>query len=512
MPAGRRRPPESSLRGALVSGLEFAHLSKSFGAVQALRDVSLAIRTGEAHAIVGENGAGKSTLLKALAGILRPDHGEIRLDGVALHLAEPREALAAGIGLVYQETLAFPNLSAAANIFVGRELTGGFGRLRKEAMRVQAAELLERLHAPFSVDTPAGSLTVGHRQLLQVARALAFECRVLALDEPTTALGESEVDHLFRILDRLRREGVTLIYVSHRLREVFRLCDRITVLRDGRHAGTFDRTGVTEHEIVHAMVGRDIPERAAREGRAVDAPARLRLRGFGRPPGFDDVTLEVRAGEIVGLFGLIGSGRSELLETAAGVHRAERGQLFVDGERLAATSPRRASRAGIVLVPEDRQQQSLFPNLSLRDNLVLPKAELSGAWRVRRTERATARAMVERWRIKAPSIDARPDALSGGNQQKVALARWLATGPRVLLLDEPTKGVDVGAKFEIHGMIREMADGGAACLVASSDLPEILSLADRILVMREGRLRGELAAADADETRVMRLAATGAPR
>ncbi len=379
-------------------------------------------------------------------------------------------------------------------------------------MRARAADLLDRLHAPFGPDAPVESLSVGHRQLLQIARALAFECRVLALDEPTTALGEGETDHLFRILERLKREGVTLIYVSHRLREVFRLCDRITVLRDGRHAGTFDRSCVAEHDIVHAMVGRDIPERPARSARG-EAPARLRLSGLSRRPSFDDVTLEVRAGEIVGLFGLIGSGRSEMLETIAGVYQTDRGDVFLDGRRLAARSPRQAARAGIVLVPEDRQQQSLFFNLSLRHNLVLPRAEMSGAWRVRRAERALAGEILARWRIKAPSVDVAPGALSGGNQQKVAVSRWLATGPRVLLLDEPTKGVDVGAKFEIHGMIREMADRGAACLLASSDLPEVLTLADRILVMREGRLRGELAAADADEARVMHLAAaTGAPR
>ncbi|MGE5244180.1 MAG: sugar ABC transporter ATP-binding protein [Betaproteobacteria bacterium] len=492
-----------------MSGLEFSHICKSFGAVQALRDVSVTIRPGEAHAIVGENGAGKSTLLRTLAGIVQPDSGEIRLDGRRLDLAAPRDALAYGIGLVCQETLAFQNLTAAANIFVGREITGRFGRLRSDAMRARAAELLARLHAPIAPDAPAESLSVAHRQLLQVARALAFECRVLALDEPTTALSDVETDHLFRILEQLRAEGVTLIYVSHRLREVFRLCNRITVLRDGCHTGTFDRSAVTEQEIVHAMVGRDIPTRPERAAGAADAPVRLAVRGLGRRSSFDDVTLTVRAGEIVGLFGLIGSGRSELLETIALVRRADRGDVSIDGTRLLATSPRGAARAGLVLVPEDRQQQSLFFNLSLRHNLVLPSAEASGAWLVRGAERAMVRRLLSRWRIKASSIDMTPDALSGGNQQKVAVSRWLAILPRVLLLDEPTKGVDVGAKFEIHEMIRDVVAQGAACLLVSSDLPEVLTLADRVLVMREGRLRGELSAAEADEARVMRLAATG---
>jgi rhamnose transport system ATP-binding protein len=493
-----------------VSVLEFHRVCKSFGAVQALDEVSVSVRAGEAHAIVGENGAGKSTLLKALAGIVRPDRGEIRLGETTLDLGHPRDALAAGIGLVYQETLAFPNLTAAANIFVGRELTGRFGRLRKVEMRARAADLLARLHAPIAPTTPVESLSVAHRQLLQIARALAFECRVLALDEPTTSLSDGESEHLFQILGRLRAEGVTIIYVSHRLREVFRLCDSITVLRDGRHAGTFDAAKTTEHEIVHAMVGRDIPERAARPVPAAGPRARLRLQGLTRRPCFEDVSLEVRAGEIVGLFGLIGSGRSELLETIAGVYRADGGELFVDEARRAPRSPREAGRAGIVLVPEDRQRQSLFFNLSLRHNLVIPRVEIAGALRVRRQERAVAGELLSRWRIKAPSIDVEPAALSGGNQQKVAVARWLAVQPRVLLLDEPTKGVDVGAKFEIHEMIREVAANGAACLIVSSDLPEVLTLADRVLVLREGRLRGELAAAEADEARVMKLAATDA--
>jgi len=491
-----------------VSGLEFSHIDKSYGAVRALCDVSFAIAPGAAHAIVGENGAGKSTLLKTLAGSVRPDRGELRLDGARLDLSAPRDALASGIGLVYQETLAFPNLTAAANIFVGREPTGRFGRLRKPEMRARAADLLARLGAAIAPDTPVESLGVANRQLLQVARALAFECRIIALDEPTTSLGDAESDHLFGILEQLKRGGVTIIYVSHRLREVFRLCDRITVLRDGRHAGTFDRSAATERDIVHAMVGREIPARAPRPPRAAGGPPRLRLRRLTRRPAFDDVTLEIGAGEIVGLFGLIGSGRSELLESIVGVRRPDGGDVFVDGKRTPLATPRDAARAGVVLVPEDRQQQSLFFNLTLRHNLVLPHAEASGAWRIRRSERRLAEGLVTRWRIKARSLDVEPDALSGGNQQKVAVARWLVTAPRVLLLDEPTKGVDVGAKFEIHGMIREMADQGAACLIASSDLPEVLTLADRILVMRGGRLAGEIAAADADEPRVMRLAAT----
>jgi len=498
--------------------VEFHHIDKSFGAVAALRDVSFSIGRGETHAIVGENGAGKSTLLKILAGGFGPDRGELRVGGEPVVLTSARDALARGIGLVHQEMLAFPNLTVTGNIFAGRELTGRFGRLREDAMRDRARDLLARLHLPVSPDALAAALPVAYRQLLQVARALAFDCRTLALDEPTTSLTAAETDHLFRILDDLKRGGVTIIYVSHRLPEVFRLCDRITALRDGRYVGTFTRDGVTSDEIVQAMVGRNIPSHArgappplahttAPAVRAIDEP-QLRLEGFTSVPCFEDVSLSIAPGEIVGVFGLVGSGRTELLETIVGLRHADRGTLVLDGRRLHLRSPRAAARAGVVLVPEDRQRQGLFFNLSLRHNLVLPSAEARRARLVRESEREASATLLRQFRITASSIDATPGQLSGGNQQKIVLAKWLGLQPRVLLLDEPTKGVDVGAKYEIHALVREMTARGAACLMVSSDLPEVLALADRILVMREGRIRGNVVATDVDEERVMRLAAT----
>jgi rhamnose transport system ATP-binding protein len=490
-----------------VPAIEFRHIDKSFGAVAALRDVTFAVADGEAHGIVGENGAGKSTLLKILAGSLRPDRGELRLDGSSVALAGPRDALARGIGLVHQEMLAFPNLSVAANIFAGREITGRFGRLRKAEMRARAAELLARLHLAVSPDAPVDRLPVAHRQLLQVARALAFDCRTLALDEPTTSLTRGETDHLFRILRDLKRDGVTLIYVSHRLPEVFEVCDRITALRDGRYVATFQRGAVTTDAVVQAMVGRVLEVRA-NDPRTITSEPLLRVDGLARVPCFEDVSLSIAGGEIVALFGLVGSGRTELLETLVGLAPATRGDVAVGGRRSVFRSPRDAARAGMALVPEDRQREGLFFNLSLRHNLVLPGAEARRQLLVHRSERGLSAALLRDWRIKAASIDATPDSVSGGNQQKVVLAKWLALRPRVLLLDEPTKGVDVGAKYEIHGVVRRLAANGAACLMVSSDLPEVLVLADRILVMREGRIRGEIAAADADEEQVMRLAAT----
>jgi ABC-type sugar transport system ATPase subunit len=490
----------------LGAGLEFQNVSKSFGAVKALRGVSISVRPGEAHALVGENGAGKSTLLKILAGIVQPDAGEIRWQGERLHLGSPREALERGIGMVYQEMLCFPNLTVAGNIFAGRELTARAGWLRVTDMRARTRALLDELHLAIDPAAQAESLSAAHRQLLQVARALAFECRILVLDEPTTSLTDAEADHLFAVLEKLKARGVTLLYVSHRMPEVFRLCDRISVLRDGAHVDTVDRRSVAPEQVVRAMVGRELPPRSARDVPA-GASERLEVRGLTRRPCFRDVSLSVRAGEIVGLFGLVGAGRSELLETIFGLHRADAGDMRLDGRPILPRSPYAAAKAGIALVPEERQRQGLFFNLTIRHNLVLPDRTIKGDTLVRADrERREARDLVERWRIKAAGVEVLPDHLSGGNQQKVVLAKWLATSPRVLLLDEPTKGVDVGAKFEIHEIVRREAAKGLACLVASSDLPEILGLADRIVVMREGRVQGELAGGDATEESVMHLA------
>src|SRR5262245_54721609 len=491
-----------------MRAVEFHHIDKSFGAVAALRDVSFTIDAGGTHAIVGENGAGKSTLLKILAGTLRPDRGELRIGGEAISLANPRDALARGIGLVHQEMLAFPNLSVTANIFAGRELTAAFGRLRESAMRERARALLARLHVPVSPDATVDALPVAYRQLLQVARALAFECRTLALDEPTTSLTAAETDHLFAVLDGLKRDGVTIIYVSHRLAEVFRLCHRITALRDGRYVNTFRRADVTPDTIVQAMVGRKIEAPSRGGAAAAFAAPLLRLDSLTSRPCFENVSLSVAPGRVVGVFGLVGSGRTELLETIVGLRPVSAGTLAIDGRACRFRSPRAAARAGVVLVPEDRQRQGLFFNLNLRHNLMLPSAEAQDARLVREAERERSAALLRQWHVVAPSIQATPGVLSGGNQQKVVAAKWLALNPRVLLLDEPTKGVDVGAKYDIHEIVRAMAGRGTGCLLVSSDLPEVLALADRILVMREGRLRGQIPAATADEESVMRMAAT----
>jgi rhamnose transport system ATP-binding protein len=493
----------------MADGLVFRDVTKSFGAVQALRGVSFSVTPGDAHACVGENGAGKSTLLKVLAGILRPDRGDISWAGAPLHCASPREALERGIGMVYQEALAFRNLTVSANIFAGREITTRWGRLDETAMRARTRELLAQLHIPVSPDAPMETLSIAYGQLVQVARALVGDCRVLVLDEPTTSLTDAEVDHLFRVVATLRATGVTVLFVSHRLPEVYRLCDRITVLRDGAYVNTFDRATTPADDIVRAMVGREPPKRVPRSSYAASAsvvPA-LKVHGLTRRPAFTDVSFEVASGEIVGLFGLVGSGRTEVVESVFGVTPPEAGRVWVDGHEVHARSARDGARAGLALVPEERQRQGLCFNLSLQHNLVLPLAAKQDVRVINHAgESAVAGAQAQALAIKAPNLQVLPDALSGGNQQKVVAGKWLATSPRVLLLDEPTKGVDVGAKFELHHLIRQQADNGMACLMVSSDLPEVLALSDRVLVMREGQLRGELRGEDATEEAVMRLA------
>jgi rhamnose transport system ATP-binding protein len=492
--------------------LQFDRIQKSFGAITALRGVSFDVAEGEAHALVGENGAGKSTLLKILAGLVRPDAGELRWQGRAFAPASPREAIDHGIGMVYQEMLCLPNLSVSANIFCGREICRG-GRLDEPAMRARTRAVLDRLSLGIDPDALAETLSAAHRQLLQVARALTFDCRILVLDEPTTALTDAEADHLFDVLRELQRGGTTILYVSHRLPEVFRLCDRITVLRDGAYVGTYPRSDVSANDIVKAMVGRELPARHDTSGAVHHADAHrahtdaLVVTGLSVATKSHDVSLAVAPGEIVGLFGLVGSGRSELLETLIGLHRPSSGTIAVAGTPVTFHSPRDAARAGVVLVPEERHRQGLLFNLDLRHNLVIPKRELDGNVLVQTSaETRDAAHLLGEWRIKAPGIDAFADMLSGGNQQKVVVAKWLATKPRVLLLDEPTKGVDVGAKFEIHELIRKQAAEGLAVLVVSSDLPEVLALADRVLVMKEGRLQGEIPGGAATEEAVMHLA------
>lgn len=484
--------------------LEFRGIAKRFGGVRALRGVSFSVSGGEVHAVLGANGAGKSTLLKILAGLVAPDEGEILLGGRPLRVRSPREAHERGIGLVPQETTLFGNLSIAENLFLGRGW-GSPGAMAREARR-----RLSELGLDVDPLLPVERLSVARKQLVQIARALAFEPRVLALDEPTASLSEGEAEALFGILRKLRAREVTILFVSHRLKEVRAIADRATVLRDGEVAGTLRFPEASKEEIVRLLTGGTAaaePEEAARAPvRRSDGPAVLEARGLGGR-GFRGLSFSLRRGEVLGWFGLVGAGRSEAARALFGIDPAEEGEIRVEGRRVRIRSPRDAVALGLGLVPEDRKTEGLVLSMSVAENLTLASLARLGRWGAvaPALERAAVKEAAARLRLVCAGPDQPVSELSGGNQQKVVLGRWLATRPRVLILDEPTKGVDVGAKAEIRALVRRLAEEGTGVILISSELEEVRE-ADRILVFRAGRISAELAAAQADDAALMAAA------
>ena len=489
--------------------VEFRNISKAFGGVQALSDVSLALRRGECHALMGENGAGKSTLGKILAGILKPDSGQILLNGRPMSFHSPHAARHAGIAMVHQELSFCADLSLAENLCLGHYPRRGGVFLNRSVMRQRATSLLEPLGVALDVTQPMRRLSTGQEQIAQIAAAVGAAAQVIVFDEPTSSLSETEAQRLFTMIERLRAQGVTILYVSHRMPEVFRLADRISVLRDSRFVETLPRAAATEDRLVTLMIGR--PLQAYSPSHLAQSPGTLRLsvRQLSSPGKLDSVSLEVRAGEIVGLAGLVGAGRSELARAIFGLDPAARGNVEVDGVQLKLGHPSAAMRAGIGLVPEDRKREGLVLAMSCRKNFALPNLD-----RLRRflflrqgAERREARQMFTRLQVKSAGVEASAQTLSGGNQQKIVLAKWLARKLKVLIVDEPTRGVDVGAKAAIHALLDELARGGLAILLISSELPEVLNLSTRILVMRSGQLVAEVARADASQQRLMTLMA-----
>jgi rhamnose transport system ATP-binding protein len=479
---------------------------KAFGGVQALQDAALALYPGQITALIGENGAGKSTLVKILTGVLQPDGGAIEIGGARAQIASPLAAQKRGICAVYQESVIFDALSVAENIFMADPPRKN-GALDWHAMRARAARLLETLHAPIDPDTPASQLNIGQKQLVQIARALAQDARVVIFDEPTAALSHREAEDLFKIIARLRDEGRAILFISHKFEEVFALCDRYAVFRDGAAVGEGAIADASVNQLISLMVGREMsqmyPAGSAKLGDEV-----LRVEKLGRRGEFANVSFEVRAGEILGLYGLVGAGRSEVTKALFGLTPPDEGHIVVAGEVRAIAGPAQAMQAGFALVPEDRQHQGLALTLAVGDNIAL--ASLTQDSRLgfidASKQHARIAALAQRLDIKTPGLDAPAQALSGGNQQKIVLAKWLARTPRILLLDEPTKGVDVGAKAAVHQSVRALADSGMAVVMVSSDLPEIMGMADRILVMRRGRVQGIVNRAGADPEAIMRLA------
>ena len=480
-------------------------ISKNFAGVRALRQVSLSARSGEVLALMGENGAGKSTLLKILAGAQAPDAGTISIDGSPVAFRSPRDAHAAGVRIIYQEPEIIPHVSVAENVYVG-ELPRRGRYFDRRRLHAQLREALARYG--FELDpTELGSrLSPAQRQLVEIMRALIADVRVIAFDEPTSSLSDVEVDSLFRLIRRLRDEGITVLYVSHRLPEIFRIADRVTVLRDGAEVGTRTTAETNDDELVAMMVGRDLTGMFRRQPHeAGDVVMRVEHL---TSDDVDDISFDVHAGEVVGLAGLVGAGRSELAHAIVGDEPVRSGRVLVDGKPVRLRTPRDAIRAGIGFAPEERKAQALLMHRSVRDNISLAVlGRISPAHVVRlREERRIARQFVDRLAVRTPSLEQVVANLSGGNQQKVVLARWLARRPKVLILDEPTRGVDVGAKAEIYDVINELAAEGIAIVVISSELPEILTLADRVLVMQAGRISGELSRDDATEESILALA------
>ncbi|MFC7329658.1 sugar ABC transporter ATP-binding protein [Marinactinospora rubrisoli] len=490
--------------------LALVDVAKTFGTVQALRGVSLQLRAGEIHALVGENGAGKSTLVKTIAGAHRPDSGRVEVNGVPTEFAGPADAQRAGVAVIYQEPLLFPDLSVAENIFMGRQPLGRFRRIDRRALRERTRALFARLGVRIDPDRPARGLSIADQQLVEIAKALSRDARVLVMDEPTAALSGVEVQRLFTVARSLRDSGTPILFISHRFDEVFALCDRVTVLRDGGHVSTDPAADLDVDTLVRRMVGRDLgdlfPRRTAEPGDVL-----LEVEGLTRTGVFADVGFSVRVGEIVALAGLVGAGRSEVVRAVFGIDRHDSGTVRVAGRRLPPGCPAAAMAAGLALVPEDRRQQGLVMELSVRRNatLTLRRALSRGGLLLGSAERAAARTWTERLRVKAGGLDDAVSTLSGGNQQKVVLAKWLATAPRVLIVDEPTRGIDVGTKAEVHRLLADLAGRGLAVLMVSSELPEVLGMADRVLVMHEGRLTAELPRGAATEESVMRAATGG---
>lgn len=487
--------------------VRFDRVSKTYPGVRALDNVTLDVRAGSIHALLGENGAGKSTLLRILGGATQPDRGEVLLDGARRTLRSPREAIAAGVAVIHQELQLVPQLSVAENLLLGRMPTR-CGLIRRRRSREFAAELLRALDPSIDPAVRVGRLPVGQRQLVEIARALGSGARVLAFDEPTSSLSAHESHRLFRVIRELKERDCAVIYVSHRLDEVFSLCDAASVLRDGTLVHRFDPlAGVTADDLTRAMVGRDLAAVFSRTPHAPGDPV-LELRGVRGAGLRRPISLTVRAGEIVSLFGLIGAGRTELLRIIVGASRRTAGSMQLAGAEYSPRSVRHAIAAGVVLCPEDRKREGIIPIASVAENLNLSARRLhtrggflSPAW-----ERSHAESMIARLRVRTPSRSQQVRKLSGGNQQKVILGRWLSLHVRALLLDEPTRGVDVGAKSEIYSIMHELARNGAAILMASSEMPEALGVADRVIVMRGGAISGELTRDQASEQAALRLA------
>ena len=491
--------------------IEMKGIDKSFGTNQVLKNAGFLLRDGEVHALMGENGAGKSTLMKILTGVYTRDAGTVIVDGKEVEYHNPQEAEKAGIVFIYQELNVMFDLTVEENLFMGKEITKGFGICDKKAMRKKAKEVLDMMGVDINPSAVMSELSVGQQQMIEICKALMVDAKVIIMDEPTAALTQSETDALFKVIHSLRKKGVSMVYISHRMEEIFELCDRITVLRDGSYIGTEEIKDIDMNDIVKMMIGREIGERFPSRDVKLGAEV-LKVEKLTSPGVFHDVSFSVRAGEVLGVSGLMGAGRTEIMQAIFGNLPLESGKIYIEGKETVIKNPEAAMKAGIGFITEDRKTEGLMLEKSIEENISLANlGKVSGKNHVlsNSAEDALVKKGIEEFHIRCFGPSHECGNLSGGNQQKVVLAKWIYTDPKILILDEPTRGVDIGAKKEIYSVINEMAAKGVAIIMVSSELPEVLGMSDRIMVVREGEVRGIINKEEANQENVMTLATGG---
>ncbi|CAM3536915.1 MULTISPECIES: sugar ABC transporter ATP-binding protein [Saccharibacillus] len=490
--------------------IEMQGIHKAFGTNQVLKGVDFELRAGEVHALMGENGAGKSTLMNILVGLHALDEGHITVDGKETYFPNPGEAEKHGITFIHQELNIWPEMSVLENLFIGRELNLPYGLLDTRKMKRLAREQLQRLSVDLPLNKEAGACSVGQQQMIEIAKALMTEAKVIIMDEPTAALTEREIVKLFEIIRSLRAEGVSVVYISHRMEEIFAICDRITVMRDGITVDTQEIPATNFDEVVRKMVGRELTERYPKRN-PKPGDVILEVKNATRRGLFENISFNVRAGEVVGFSGLMGAGRTEIMRAIFGLDKLDGGQIVLRGKKINIRRPEDAVRHGIGFITEDRKDEGLVLDFSIRENMALPNlfSFTSKGFISSRKEREFVDTLIKRLQVKTQSAETPASSLSGGNQQKVVIAKWIGIGPSLLILDEPTRGVDVGAKREIYQLINELTDRGVAIIMVSSELPEVLGMSDRIIVVHEGHIGGELAGSEATQENIMTLATGG---
>lgn len=490
--------------------IQMKGIHKAFGSNQVLSGVDFDLREGEVHALMGENGAGKSTLMNILTGLHARDKGTILIDGKETYFANPKEAERQGIAFIHQELNIWPDMTVVDNLFIGKEMSSSWGLLKSKEMKALAIEQFKRLSVDIPLNIEAGQCSVGQQQMIEIAKALLTDTKVIIMDEPTSALTEREIQKLFEVIQSLKKEGVSIVYISHRMEEIFEICDRITVMRDGRTVDTKAIPETNFDEVVKKMVGRELTERYPARNPSPGEVV-LEVEHATRKGSFEEVSFSVHQGEIVGFSGLMGSGRTEIMRALFGLDRLDQGEIRMFGKKVEIRKPVDAVNLGIGFITEDRKDEGLVLDFSVRENMVLPS--ISGFTKKgiisTQSEKLFVDALIKRLQIKTHSAETAAGNLSGGNQQKVVIAKWIGIGPKLLILDEPTRGVDVGAKREIYQLMNELTGHGVAIIMVSSELPEVLGMSDRIVVVHEGRITGELNKAEATQEKIMTLATGG---